>query len=184
MWIVIDFFERVSSQTQAPKHAFMLRPELFVLVCEAVVHVGGHADGGRLLFWGFLADNLRLHRARGRESRHHGLRLEADQRFAKQWVVDAARALCEDIAAGVLEPAEVDEEKFRSCLYVPEVRDPDLLVRTAGEMRISNFIIWELAYTEIYVTEVLWPDFRRQNLADAIREFQTRERRFGSIQEE
>ena len=78
----------------------------------------------------------------------------------------------------------MDEEKFRSCLYVPEVRDPDLLVRTAGEMRISNFIIWELAYTEIYVTEVLWPDFRRQNLADAIIEFQTRERRFGSIQEE
>lgn len=99
-------------------------------------------------------------------------------------IVDAARALCEDISAGVLEPGEVDEEKFRSCLYVPEVQDPDLLVRTAGEMRVSNFIIWELAYTEIYVTEVLWPDFRRQNLADAIREFQSRERRFGSIQEE
>jgi len=76
----------------------------------------------------------------------------------------------------------VDEEIFRSYLYVPDVPDPDLLVRTAGEMRISNFLVWELAYTEIYVTEVLWPDFRRQNLADAIREFQSRERRFGSIQ--
>ncbi len=99
-------------------------------------------------------------------------------------IVDAARALCEDIAAGRLRPEEVDEERFRSYLYVPDVRDPDLLVRTAGEMRISNFVIWELAYTEIYVTEVLWPDFHRQNLADAIREFQSRERRFGSIQKE
>ncbi|RJP32573.1 MAG: isoprenyl transferase [Actinobacteria bacterium] len=99
-------------------------------------------------------------------------------------IVDAVRGLCADISTGRLQPAEVDEERFRSYLYVPEVPDPDLLVRTAGEMRISNFLVWELAYTEIYVTEVLWPDFRRQNLADAIREFQSRERRFGSIQEE
>ncbi|MBN2026414.1 MAG: isoprenyl transferase [Actinobacteria bacterium] len=99
-------------------------------------------------------------------------------------IIDAVRGLCEDISSGTVEPGEVDEEKFRSYLYVPQVPDPDLLVRTAGEMRISNFLIWELAYTEIYVTEVLWPDFRRQNLADAIREYQNRERRFGSIQGE
>jgi undecaprenyl diphosphate synthase len=97
-------------------------------------------------------------------------------------IIDAVRALCEDISSGKLAPDEVDEERFRSYLYVPDVPDPDLLVRTAGEMRISNFLIWELAYTEIYVTEVLWPDFRAQNLADAIHEFQSRERRFGSIQ--
>jgi len=97
-------------------------------------------------------------------------------------IIDAVRGLCSDIAQGKLAPDDVDEEIFRSYLYVPDVPDPDLLVRTAGEMRISNFLVWELAYTEIYVTEVLWPDFRRQNLADAIREFQSRERRFGSIQ--
>jgi undecaprenyl diphosphate synthase len=97
-------------------------------------------------------------------------------------IIDAARALYEDISSGALAPEEVDEEKFRSYLYVPDVPDPDLLVRTAGEMRISNFLIWELAYTEIYVTEVLWPDFRAPDLADAMREFQSRERRFGSIQ--
>jgi undecaprenyl diphosphate synthase len=97
-------------------------------------------------------------------------------------IIDAARALCEDISSGKLAPDEVDEERFRSYFYVPDVPDPDLLVRTAGEMRISNFLIWELAYTEIYVTEALWPDFRAQNLADAIHEFQSRERRFGSIQ--
>lgn len=97
-------------------------------------------------------------------------------------IIDAARGLCGDISSGKLEPGEVDEEKFRSYLYIPDVPDPDLLVRTAGEMRISNFLIWELAYTEIYVTDVLWPDFRSQDLADAIREYQSRERRFGSIQ--
>jgi undecaprenyl diphosphate synthase len=99
-------------------------------------------------------------------------------------IIDAVRSLCEDISKGEVEPGDVDEEKFRSYLYVPDVPDPDLLVRTAGEMRISNFLVWELAYTELYITEVLWPDFRSQNLADAIREFQSRERRFGSIQEE
>lgn len=97
-------------------------------------------------------------------------------------IVDAVRGLCADISSGRVTPAEVDEEKFHSYLYVPEVPDPDLLVRTAGEMRISNFLVWELAYTELYITEVLWPDFRAQNLADAILEFQSRERRFGSIQ--
>lgn len=97
-------------------------------------------------------------------------------------IVDAVRGLCADISSGRVTPAEVDEEKFHSYLYVPEVPDPDLLVRTAGEMRISNFLVWELAYTELYFTEVLWPDFRAQNLADAILEFQSRERRFGSIQ--
>jgi undecaprenyl diphosphate synthase len=99
-------------------------------------------------------------------------------------IIDAVRALCSDIASGKLEAGEVDEEIFRSYLYVPDVPDPDLLVRTAGEMRISNFLIWQLAYTELYITEVLWPDFRRRNLAEAIAEFQSRERRFGSIREE
>jgi len=97
-------------------------------------------------------------------------------------IIDATRALAEDLSAGRITPEQVDEEKFRSYLYVPDVPDPDLLVRTAGEMRISNFLIWELAYAEIYVTEVLWPDFRARDLADAIREYQSRERRFGSIQ--
>ncbi len=97
-------------------------------------------------------------------------------------IVDATRSHSADIAAGRLTPEEVDEERLRSYLYVPDVPDPDLLVRTAGEMRISNFLVWELAYTEIYVTEVLWPDFRARDLANAILEYQSRERRFGSIQ--
>ncbi|MDI7252151.1 MAG: polyprenyl diphosphate synthase, partial [Actinomycetota bacterium] len=99
-------------------------------------------------------------------------------------LVDAVRALSADVAAGRVDPAEVDEERFRSYLYHPDLPDPDLLIRTAGEMRISNFMIWELAYTEIYVTDVLWPDFDRRHLAEAIRDYQRRERRFGAIREE
>ncbi len=99
-------------------------------------------------------------------------------------LVDAVRALSADVAAGRVDPSEVDEERFRSYLYHPDIPDPDLLIRTAGEMRISNFMIWELAYTEIYVTDVLWPDFDRRHLAEAIRDYQRRERRFGAISEE
>ena len=99
-------------------------------------------------------------------------------------IIDAVRSLCADLAGGALEAEEIDEQRFQGYLYVPDVPDPDLFIRTAGEMRISNFLLWELAYTEIYVTDVLWPDFRRQHLAEAIKEYQARERRFGSIQEE
>jgi undecaprenyl diphosphate synthase len=99
-------------------------------------------------------------------------------------IVDATRKLYEDVQAGRVKLEDIDEDKFRSYFYVPDVPDPDLLIRTAGEMRISNFMIWELAYSEIYMTEVLWPDFRREHLAQAIEEYQSRERRFGSIREE
>jgi len=99
-------------------------------------------------------------------------------------IIDALRKLCADLSEGKLKPQELEEETFRRYLYVPDVPDPDLLIRTAGEMRISNFLLWELAYTEIYATDVLWPDFRREHLAEAIREYQNRERRFGSIKED
>jgi undecaprenyl diphosphate synthase len=99
-------------------------------------------------------------------------------------IVDATRRFCEDVQAGRARTEDIDEDQFRSYFYVPDVPDPDLLIRTAGEMRISNFMIWELAYSEIYMTEVLWPDFRREHLARAIEEYQSRERRFGSIREE
>jgi undecaprenyl diphosphate synthase len=99
-------------------------------------------------------------------------------------IIDALRKLCSDLSEGKIVPQELEEESFREYLYVPDVPDPDLLIRTAGEMRISNFLLWELAYTEIYATDVLWPDFRREHLAEAIKEYQDRERRFGSIKEE
>jgi undecaprenyl diphosphate synthase len=77
--------------------------------------------------------------------------------------------------------AKVDEKTIRSRLYHPELSDPDLIVRTSGEYRISNFLLWEMAYSELVFTDVLWPDFRREDLFAAIEEYQQRERRFGGL---
>jgi undecaprenyl diphosphate synthase len=78
-------------------------------------------------------------------------------------------------------PAEIDEDALARRLYTAEWPDPDLLIRTSGEMRISNFLLWQLAYAELYVTPVLWPDFTRHHLFEAILEFQRRDRRFGRV---
>jgi undecaprenyl diphosphate synthase len=94
-------------------------------------------------------------------------------------IVDAVRAV---VAAGV--PAnKIDERAIRSHLYHPDMPDPDLIVRTSGEYRVSNFLLWELAYAELVFTDVLWPDFRRQHLFDAISEFQGRSRRYGGLEQ-
>lgn len=96
-------------------------------------------------------------------------------------IADAARALARQAAAGTLDPERIDERAVRRQLYAPDMPDPDLLVRTSGEHRISNFLLWELAYAELYFTDVLWPDFRRGHLFEAIRDFQRRNRRFGTV---
>ncbi len=77
---------------------------------------------------------------------------------------------------------KVDEKAIAQRLYHPEMPDPDLMMRTSGEYRISNFLLWELAYSELVFTDVLWPDFRREHLADAVREYQRRDRRFGGLE--
>jgi undecaprenyl diphosphate synthase len=92
-------------------------------------------------------------------------------------IVDAVRALvAEGVAAG-----KIDERAIRSHLYFPEQPDPDLVIRTSGEYRISNFLLWQLAYSELVFTDVLWPDFRREQLFEAVGEYQRRERRFGRV---
>jgi undecaprenyl diphosphate synthase len=93
----------------------------------------------------------------------------------------AARILAEEVAAGRLDPTDIDEESLGRRLYTAPWPDPDLLIRTSGEMRISNFLLWQLAYAELYVTPVLWPDFTRLHLFEAILEFQRRDRRFGRV---
>jgi len=99
----------------------------------------------------------------------------------RQEIVDAVRTLAGDVARGDLSPEEIDENLIAGCLYTSQDPDPDLLIRTSGEMRISNFLLYQLAYTEIYVTDTLWPDFRRENLYSAILDYQKRERRFGKV---
>lgn len=100
---------------------------------------------------------------------------------AREEILGAARALAKAAAVGLLEPESIDEEAFRSALLTGAVPDPDLLVRTSGEFRISNFMLWQLAYTEFHVTPVLWPDFTREDLFAAILDYQSRDRRFGRI---
>jgi undecaprenyl diphosphate synthase len=83
------------------------------------------------------------------------------------------------VREGTLETSAIDEDALHACLYDPALPDPDLLIRTSGELRVSNFLLWQIAYTEIWVTEVLWPDFGEGDLLDAIDAYTRRERRFG-----
>jgi len=94
-------------------------------------------------------------------------------------IVDAARNLSERVARGELAAGDIDEKTFSTALYDPSIPDPDLLIRTSGEMRVSNFLLWEIAYSEIWVTDTLWPDFTEAHLLDAIDDYMKRERRYG-----
>jgi len=96
-------------------------------------------------------------------------------------IADAVRGIAEDVRAGRLEPDAIDDETLRSYLYDPATPDPDLLIRTAGEMRISNFLSWQVSYTELYVTEVCWPEFREPQLMEALRAYAGRVRKFGGL---
>jgi undecaprenyl diphosphate synthase len=100
---------------------------------------------------------------------------------ARAELVRAARQLAQAAAEGRIDPADIDEAVFRAHLYTDGSPDPDLLIRTSGEQRISNFMLWQLAYTELHITPVLWPDFTRRDLFAAILEYQSRERRFGKV---
>jgi undecaprenyl diphosphate synthase len=94
-------------------------------------------------------------------------------------IVDAARRLLRDAELGRIDAERLDEATFARYLYAPDVPDPDLLIRTGAESRVSNFLLWQIAYTELYTTDVMWPDFRKSHLVEAIRDYQSRERRFG-----
>ena len=96
-------------------------------------------------------------------------------------IAHAARLLAREVAEGRLAPDDVDEAALQARLYTAGLPDPDLLIRTSGELRISNFLLWQLAYAELYVTPVLWPDFTRAHLFEAILDFQRRDRRFGRV---
>ncbi len=100
---------------------------------------------------------------------------------ARSELVRAARTLATRARAGTLDPDAIDEAMISAALYTAEWPDPDLLIRTSGEMRLSNFLLWQLAYAELYVTPVLWPDFGRDDLFAAIVDYQQRERRFGRV---
>ena len=95
-------------------------------------------------------------------------------------IVDAVRAIACKVEAGELAPAQIDEAAVARHLYLPDVPDPDLMIRTSGELRLSNFLLWELSYAEFYFTDTLWPDFREADFAKALEEYARRRRRYGA----
>jgi undecaprenyl diphosphate synthase len=99
----------------------------------------------------------------------------------RQEIVAACRAIAEQVQQGQIDPAQIDEALFEQNLYTQGIADPDLLIRTSGEMRISNFLLWQLAYAEMYITDTLWPDFDRTEFHQALCSFQQRSRRFGKL---
>jgi len=96
-------------------------------------------------------------------------------------IAHAARELARKVKAGTLDPDAIDEAAVGANLYASDIPDPDLMIRTSGEMRVSNFLLWEVAYSELYVTDTLWPDFREEHLAKAVEEYSRRHRRFGQV---
>jgi undecaprenyl diphosphate synthase len=99
-------------------------------------------------------------------------------------IVDAVKRVARDVREGILRPERIDERTIEERLYAPDMPPPDLLIRTSGEQRISNFLLWEVAYSELWFTPVFWPDFDREYLFEAIRDFQKRSRRYGGVGEE
>ena len=115
-------------------------------------------------------------------ARHRGLLLNLAINYgAREEIARAARRLARRAVQGTLEPSRIDEAAVSNALYTAGTPDPDLLVRTAGEQRLSNFLLWQLSYAEFYFTPVLWPDFRRQHLIEAIEVYRKRQRRFGGL---
>jgi len=99
-------------------------------------------------------------------------------------ILQAVQQIARRVAAGEISPENIDEGMIASGLYTKDLPDPDLVIRTSGEKRISNFLLWQIAYSEIYVTDVLWPDFRKEEFFSAIHSFQQRERRYGMVSEQ
>lgn len=131
----------------------------------------------------FSSDIVRLiEHSEQMTSGNDGLHLTAALSYGgRQEIVEAARALANDVASGRVSPDDIDADRFSSYLATADIPDPDLLIRTSGEQRISNFLLWQIAYTELVFSDVLWPDFDREHLESAIDEFNGRERRFGAV---
>jgi undecaprenyl diphosphate synthase len=111
-----------------------------------------------------------------------GLNLNIAISYSGRWeIIEAVKRLLKDVKNGEVDPESINTDLFSDYLCTKGIPDPELLIRTSGEMRISNFLLWQIAYTEIYITDVLWPDFRKKHLLEAIASYQKRERRFGKV---
>jgi len=120
-----------------------------------------------------------------RTKKNTGVHLILALNYSAKWeLMNAVKNITHKVEAGQLTTSDIDEEYFANELTTKGIPDPELLIRTSGEHRISNFLLWQIAYTEFYFTEILWPDFKRENLYEAILDYQSRERRFGMVSEQ
>lgn len=146
-------------------------------------------NGVRIRFSGRLHElspelQTLLHRAEALTAQNRRITLHLAINYGgRAELVDAVRAIAQQVRNGTLTPEMIDETTIQSHLYLPDLPDPDLLIRTAGERRTSNFLIWQTAYTELYITPVLWPDFTMDDLLEAIWDYQNRQRKFGGVLE-
>lgn len=150
------------------------------------------AQGVRMLFAGDMADpripdRNRKHMAEAAEMTAGNTDLNLVFAFnygSRREIVDAVRGLATNVADGALDPEQIDEAKLAGSLYIPDMPDVDLIIRSSGEHRLSNFLLWQSAYAEFYFPGILWPDFDRQALLEAVLEYQARERRFGGAEDQ
>jgi undecaprenyl diphosphate synthase len=145
------------------------------------------AEGVRIQFMGNLQTLPRslqdeIDRAMSATRDNQSIRFSVATNYGgRQDILQACRAIAQQVQHGKIQPEEIDEGLLSHYLYTSNMEDPDLFIRTSGEMRLSNFLLWQLAYTEIYVTDTLWPDFNRQEFYRAIHNYQQRHRRFGKV---
>lgn len=155
----------------------VLRRELQEMVKENVqIHFAGNLSA--------LPSSLQAEIERSMSETKHNRSIKftvATNYGGRQEILQACRAIATQIQQGVIQPEQIDEALFESHLYTANMTDPDLLIRTSGEMRLSNFLLWQLAYSELYITETLWPDFDRAEFHRALCEYQKRDRRFGKV---
>lgn len=151
-----------------------------------------HAQGVRMLFAGQMddpriPDRNRKHMTDSEKLTRDNDRLNLVFAFnygSRREIAEASRSLAGRVAANELDPADITEETLQQELYIPDMPDVDLVIRSSGEHRLSNFLLWQAAYAEFYFPGILWPDFDRQDLLDAVVEYQSRERRFGGAEDE
>ncbi len=126
-----------------------------------------------------------LEEAMGKTQKNTGMTLVLALSYSGRWeILNAVRTIAQDIKTAKLDPTQITDSVFAEYLNTHHIPDPELVIRTSGEMRISNFLLWQLAYAELFFTDILWPDFRKENLYEALLDYQNRERRFGKTEEQ
>ncbi|MET0005192.1 MAG: isoprenyl transferase [Candidatus Thiodiazotropha sp.] len=181
---VLTLFAFSSENWQRPQKEVNLIMDLFLRSLKKEVrrldrnHVKLKVIGDRSAF----ATNLQaqIDEAEQQTASNQGLLLQVAANYGGRWdITQAAKRLAEQVQSGEISPDQIDEERFPQNLCITNLPEPDLFIRTGGEQRISNFLLWQCAYTELYFTDLLWPDFNRKALDEALHDFSCRQRRFG-----